>query len=206
METRKAVALGVGAVLLFYAGAASVVYLATRDAGEARVEPAPRVSAGPERSADREPPAAPDGIPAEGAISREEAERAALENVSGTVVESGLDEEDGLLAYKVQILDREGTLHDLQLDARSGRVLRHEIEDTEDAVEMRSLLQRARIDRERAAEIARPAGSGRVVGVSLTDAGPYAAYEVELLDGGVPGEVLVNAENGEVLARGTGED
>ncbi|QYJ16057.1 hypothetical protein Rxycam_01888 [Rubrobacter xylanophilus DSM 9941] len=215
MGTRKVIAIGVGAVLLFYAGAASTVYLATRGTEEAGMEPAARVSSEPESAAAGDPAQSPGGAadvapaPDRAAgelVSREEAERAALGRVSGTVVDSSLDEDENLLAYNVHILDREGVLHDLQVGARDGRVYRHEIEDTEDAAEMRSLLQRARIDRERAAEIARSAASGRVVGVGLTDAGPYAAYEVEMLDGNIPGEVLVDAESGNVLARGAGED
>jgi hypothetical protein len=52
-------------------------------------------------------------------------------------------------------------------------------------------------DRERAAEIAARRAPAGWWAWAFTDAGPYAAYEVEPLDGGVPGEVLVNTENGE---------
>ena len=45
------------------------------------------------------------------------------------LLEAVLEEEDDVLVYEVELLTAEGTVRELELDARDGRILKDEVED-----------------------------------------------------------------------------
>lgn len=66
----------------------------------------------------------------DGLISIAEAERIALEHVpGGTIEEIERDRERGVIVYEVEVRAPNGVEHELVIDARTGRILRAEIDD-----------------------------------------------------------------------------
>ena len=54
----------------------------------------------------------------------------ALGRYPGAVLlEAELEEEDDVLVYEVELLTADGTVRELELDARDGRILKDEVED-----------------------------------------------------------------------------
>ena len=45
------------------------------------------------------------------------------------LLEAELEEEDDVLVYEVELLTADGTVRELELDARDGRILKDEVED-----------------------------------------------------------------------------
>ena len=45
------------------------------------------------------------------------------------LLEVELEEEDGILVYEVELITAEGSIRELELDARDGRLLKDEVED-----------------------------------------------------------------------------
>lgn len=62
-------------------------------------------------------------------ISAEDAERAALAEVPGTVLSTQLEESEGYVVYEVTIRDEQGRFHDLTVDAGDSRILENDPED-----------------------------------------------------------------------------
>jgi len=56
-------------------------------------------------------------------ISAADAEKAALAKVSGTVIKTSLDNENGYLVYSVEVKDAQGKVFDVKVDAGNGTVL-----------------------------------------------------------------------------------
>lgn len=137
-------------------------------------------------------------------IDRAEAEDAALGAVSGKVMESSLDDDFGRAVYKVEVLDRDGRLHEVYVDAANGEILRRETEDQEDSAEALSLSERTSIDRNAAEDAALNEVSGDILGTSLEDEDGRAIYEVEILgDDGDLHELYVDAESGQLIGHET---
>ena len=54
----------------------------------------------------------------------------ALERYSGAVLlEAELEEEDGMLVYEVELLTTDGSVRELELDARDGRIIQDKEDD-----------------------------------------------------------------------------
>ncbi len=137
-------------------------------------------------------------------IDRAEAEDAALGAVSGKVMESSLDDDFGRAVYKVEVLDPDGRLHEVYVDAANGEILRRETEDQEDSAEALSLSERTSIDRNAAEDAALNEVSGDILGTSLEDEDGRAIYEVEILgDDGDLHELYVDAESGQLIGHET---
>ncbi len=56
-------------------------------------------------------------------ISQADAEQIALKEVSGTVVKTSLDNENGYVVYSVEIKDTQGKAFEVKVDAGNGKVL-----------------------------------------------------------------------------------
>jgi len=56
-------------------------------------------------------------------ISAADAKKAALAKVSGTVIKTSLDNENGYLVYSVEVKDAQGKVFDVKVDAGNGTVL-----------------------------------------------------------------------------------
>lgn len=137
-------------------------------------------------------------------IERAEAEDAALGAVSGKVMESSLDDDFGRAVYKVEVLDRDGRLHEVYVDAANGEILRRETEDQEDSAEARSVSERVATDRSAAEDAALNEVPGDILGTSLEDEDGRAIYEVEILgDDGDLHELYVDAESGQLIGHET---
>lgn len=48
---------------------------------------------------------------------------------AAVLLEAELEEEDGVLVYEVELLTADGSVRELELDARDGRILKDELED-----------------------------------------------------------------------------
>lgn len=136
----------------------------------------------------------------------EEAEDIALGEVSGRIVGTNLEGENGFPHYEVEVLDNGGQLHEVLVGAREGDIMGQRIEDSDDAYEMGYLLEETNINRREAEGIATDAYPGRVVENKLGDENGLAVWEIETFDeDGFLHEVEVNAQNGEILAYGTND-
>jgi hypothetical protein len=65
-------------------------------------------------------------------ISDERARQIALERVPGTVVSLERDTEGGVRVVEVEVRDRQNQVFEIDIDARSGRIITVEAEDEED--------------------------------------------------------------------------
>jgi uncharacterized membrane protein YkoI len=65
-------------------------------------------------------------------VSQQQAEKAALAAVPGTVAETDLDAENGFVVYSVEINGAEGTVTEVVVDAGSGQVLAQQAQDAGD--------------------------------------------------------------------------
>ncbi|RMH32279.1 MAG: hypothetical protein D6690_14070 [Nitrospirae bacterium] len=63
------------------------------------------------------------------AITLEQAIQTAKTTVPGRVLEAELEKEDGKVVYEVDIAGADGNIHELTVDADSGKVLKNEVED-----------------------------------------------------------------------------
>ena len=69
-------------------------------------------------------------------ISQEEGISIALQEVKGNVTDVELEDEDGTIVYGVEIVDAEGLKHDVKVDAKTGKVVKVDLDDeTDDEVE-----------------------------------------------------------------------
>lgn len=63
-------------------------------------------------------------------LSLEQLVQVALDRYPGArLLEAELEDEDDVLVYEVELLCSDGTVRELELDARDGRVLKDEVED-----------------------------------------------------------------------------
>ncbi|UUY07667.1 PepSY domain-containing protein [Pseudomonas sp. J452] len=63
-------------------------------------------------------------------LSLEQLVQTALDRYPGSrLLEAELEEEDDVLVYEVELLSTDGTVRELELDARDGRILKDEVED-----------------------------------------------------------------------------
>ncbi len=145
-----------------------------------------------------------EGLRKSAEISRDRAEEIASDEVSGDVLDAGLDDENGVPVYQVDILANDGSLHEVDVDAASGDVLSHTTEDWDDAAEARSLEERVAVSREAAERSALGRFPGEVQATELDDEAGKVVYNVEILgDDGNLHEATVDAESGDVLGSET---
>jgi len=67
----------------------------------------------------------------EAKISIEQARATALERVAGKITEEEIEMERGVLVYSIEIRDANGKTHDVEVNAKTGEIVRVE-EETED--------------------------------------------------------------------------
>ena len=68
----------------------------------------------------------------EAKISMEEARQKALTRVPGTVIESELDKEKGIVVYEFEIRDKDNKSFDVLVDAKTGEIVAVEADDDDD--------------------------------------------------------------------------
>ncbi|HXH68827.1 MAG TPA: PepSY domain-containing protein [Pyrinomonadaceae bacterium] len=65
-------------------------------------------------------------------ITIEQARKIALERVAGTITEEEIEMENGILVYSIEIRDANGKTQDVEVDAKTGEIVRVEPEDDDD--------------------------------------------------------------------------
>ena len=136
-------------------------------------------------------------------ISLEQAKSIALRIQEGTVTEAFLENDNGVLAYEIEVTNgNEET--EIKIDPSTGNILSTETE-TEEPVTVQELVS-AEITEEKAKEIALNEVSGRVIKVDTEKENGRVLYEIEIQDGNDVAEVEIDAETGEVLEVEFGDD
>ncbi len=62
-------------------------------------------------------------------ITKQQAEKTALAQVKGAILESDLEEEHGKWVYSVDVKKDDGTTYDIEIDADTGAVLQAVLDD-----------------------------------------------------------------------------
>jgi uncharacterized membrane protein YkoI len=65
-------------------------------------------------------------------ISKEQAQAVALQKVSGEVVKSPLEDENGTVVYGFGIRDADGKVFDVKVDAKTGTLVKADADDDEE--------------------------------------------------------------------------
>lgn len=68
----------------------------------------------------------------EAKISIEQARATALERVAGKITEEEIEMEKGVLVYSIEIRDANGKTHDVEVNAKTGEIVRVEEENDDD--------------------------------------------------------------------------
>lgn len=69
----------------------------------------------------------------EAKITAEESTTIALKEVKGQVTDTELEDEDGTVVYGIEITDDQGKKHDVKVDAKTGKVLKVDVDDENDS-------------------------------------------------------------------------
>ncbi|MEU1623582.1 PepSY domain-containing protein [Streptomyces sp. NPDC005722] len=153
---------------------------------------------------DRQRPVAAAGDDRDGAdraagsrtVSLTDAIAAARAEAPGTVVSAELDDDRTRTEWEVETLGKDGTWHEVTVDATDGKVVAtREEQDRQDADEARDALRGSRTDLVEAAKAAADARPGTVTSVSLDE--DTRSWEVELHDDGTDHEVRVDPATGQ---------
>lgn len=131
-------------------------------------------------------------------VSLADAVAAARAEAPGTAVSAELDDDRGRTAWDVEILAKDGTWHEVTVDAADGKVVAaHQEQDQQDAAEARSALRGSHtglLDAAEAAVSARQGGT--VTSVSLDD--DSRTWEVDVRSGkGTTHEVRIDPATAE---------
>ncbi|MEE8600268.1 PepSY domain-containing protein [Euzebya tangerina] len=154
-------------------------------------------------------------------LSAADAEAAATAAVPGTAAPAELEDEDGTVAYEVEVTDDAGTVHEVIIDANTGDVLAQEVDDDDDgadddegeeseadeAAENAALAEQASLSAADAEAAATAAVPGTAAPAELEDEDGTVVYEVEVTDeAGTVHEVIIDANTGDVLAQEVDDD
>ncbi|MER7967860.1 PepSY domain-containing protein [Streptomyces sp. NPDC096080] len=133
---------------------------------------------------------------------------AALARTPGTAVSAERDDDDshrGAAVWEVDVLTAGGTWHGVDVDARTGAVLRDRVEDEDGTARVRRALAGTSVS---AADAARAAADrAPVTSVELDDDGSAGAWEVETRTAsGAERELRVDLSTGKVTADRSADD
>ncbi|MBM7607734.1 putative membrane protein YkoI [Lysinibacillus composti] len=134
-------------------------------------------------------------------ITEQEATKIALEKVPGTVNEVELENEDGLIVYEFEIVGEDGSEQDLDVDAKTGEIVKVEADDDEnDDFSQADLAKQAKITKDEASENALEQVPGTVTEVELDDENGLVVYDVEInAKDGTQQSVKVDAKTGKIV-------
>ena len=142
-------------------------------------------------------PVAPEGTGDSAYLTTAEAERIALETVpGGTVTDLDLEEERGAYIYEVEVR-KDGQKHELEINAQTGEVTRHETEALEDG-QAAAQPEKKEIGLEKAKAIALEKVPGATVKELKLDRDD-GKYEGELRKDGMEYEFEIDAYTGKIL-------
>lgn len=132
-----------------------------------------------------------------GLLSMEEAKAIAVKSVGGEVTKIELDHEKSGDVYEIE-LQSDGVEYDLEIHAKTGKVLYTEKEDMDHDEHITSSSENF-ITQEAAVEIAMKQAKGTVTEVELDDEDGRVIYEIEMKDGTYEYDFDIDATSGEVL-------
>ena len=144
-------------------------------------------------------------VGSKGLISMDELKAIAVDAVGGEVREIELEREKSRYIYEVDVRS-EGIEYDLDIDAKTGEVLRTKTDDDHyddkddyDDNRNRNVSEGTFITKEAAVEIAMKQANGVVTELKLDDDDGRMHYEIEIKDGKYEYEFEIDAITGEVL-------
>jgi uncharacterized membrane protein YkoI len=133
-------------------------------------------------------------------ITEDESKDIALKEVPGTVNAVDLDDENGTTVYEVEVLAKDGTQHDVIIDATTGKVLDVEIDEENDSQKQAALAKQAKITEAQSKDIALKEVPGTVNEVELDDENGTIVYDVEVIaKDGTRHDVIIDAKTGKVI-------
>ena len=139
-------------------------------------------------------------------ITEEEATKAALEKVPGTVKEVELEDEDGTIVYGIEVVSTDGTQKEVKVDAKTGKVVKVEDDDEKDGEKKDEeenpveLAKQAKITEEEATKAALEKVPGTVKQVELEDEDGTIVYGIEVVStDGTQKDVKVDAKTGKIV-------
>ena len=134
----------------------------------------------------------PEGPPSKSSLPKvtmEEALKTALKHVPGRVVEAELEEEDEATFYEIEIIDSDGMVREILVDANSGQIIKAA---RQGEVSYKSVQE--------AIQLATEYYRWHVVEIELEEDEDEAVYEVELVNqAGETREIEVDALSGQVI-------
>ena len=134
-------------------------------------------------------------------ISFEKAEALAKKEVKGTIIKVEMDHEGRLLVYEVELLDSANREHDIDIDASSGKILRHRKSSRTQSKSKSDKLRGAKISSQKAITLAKKeTGASTLLSYELDVEYKGVYWEIKLLDKNyVEYEVLIDAQTGRVV-------
>ncbi|MBO0586740.1 PepSY domain-containing protein [Sporosarcina sp. E16_8] len=139
-----------------------------------------------------------------GLLTMEEAEAIALKSVNGDVTKIELDREKSGATYEIEIKSG-GFEYDLDIDAKTGEILRTEKDNDNDVLDSddsddKVIDPNGKFITEKAAiKIAMKQAKGTVTEVELDEDNGRVIYEIEIRDGKYDYDFDIDAISGEVL-------
>lgn len=129
-------------------------------------------------------------------ISRQEAERIALDRINGEVIKLELDDlHDSDPEYEIKIL-ADGVIYEIEIDAYTGRIKEYEREDKANLTSGKG--KRNIISKEQAANIALGLVDGEIVKLELGEDDGNPEYEIKVIKDGIKYEIEIDARTGNV--------
>ena len=141
-------------------------------------------------------------VPAsQGNLTIEEAESKAVETVGGKVTKVEFDRERSGDIYEVEVIS-DGVEYDLDIDAKTGEVLRTEKDDDDDSYDTNEKVlasDEKLLTTDEVVAIALKKAQGTVTDVELDDDDGRMQYDIEIEDGTYEYDFEIDAVTGEIL-------
>ncbi|QKV92515.1 PepSY domain-containing protein [Streptomyces sp. NA02950] len=187
---------GTGSARSSYGGAAGA-------AGAAQASG--KVAAHPSESDDKDDADNDAKAAAKARVTLSDAAGSALKAVPGTLSSIDLDDDARTAAWDAEILGKDGTWHEVTVDASSGKVLDQHVDRGEDDdARERAALRKAEVSAVQAARKA-AAGGGTATSVDIDD-DHAAVWEVEVVKNHKERELTVDAQTGKVAQAPSDDD
>jgi uncharacterized membrane protein YkoI len=133
-------------------------------------------------------------------VTAADAVSAALRHTPGTAVSADLDDDDdGSVAWEVDVLGKNDAWHSFRIDPANGKVLGSHTEREDDTAQVRAALKGSSVTAAEAAKAA--AGKGTVTSVDLDEDGTSKGWDVETrISGKAEQDWKVDLRTGKVTA------
>ncbi|MFD5556669.1 PepSY domain-containing protein [Streptomyces sp. NPDC127068] len=144
-------------------------------------------------------------LPAGVKVTAADAIAAALGERSGTAVSVDLDEDDGKVAWDIEVIDGKRDVYTVVVDPGTGKVLGVSLDkddaddkdDRNDTANELAVAKGAAVSAQQAAEVA--AAKGTVVSLDLDEDGKKGAWDVEVLSNGTERDWTVSLDTAKTV-------